>query len=74
MKHQTRVARRTFLRNTLAASAAIPLAGIPIILRADHHRVDEAHPSAVSLGYRHDAAATARIGVRRCAGQIRHTF
>ena len=57
MKHKTKVARRTFLRETLTASAVIPLAGIPIILRADHHRVDEADPSAVALGYRHDAAS-----------------
>jgi hypothetical protein len=56
MNHQTKVARRTLLRKALAASAVIPLAGIPIILRADDHRVDEAHPSAVALGYRHDAA------------------
>ncbi len=55
MKTQSKVARRTFLRRTLAASAAIPLAGIPIILRADNHRVDEANPAAVALGYRHDA-------------------
>ena len=57
MKIDTKVARRTFLRKTLAASAIIPLAGIPIILRADNHRVDEANPSAAALGYRHDAAS-----------------
>jgi len=57
MKSHTKVARRTFLRKTLAASAALPLAGIPIILRADNHRVDEANPSAAALGYRHDAAS-----------------
>ena len=28
-----------------------------IILKADNHRVDEANPSAVALGYRHDAAS-----------------
>lgn len=56
MKHRSKVARRTFLRKTLVASAVIPMAGIPIILRADNHRVDESHPSAVALGYRHDAA------------------
>lgn len=55
MKHGIKVARRTFLRTTIAASAAIPLAGVPIILRADHHMVDENHPSAVALGYKHDA-------------------
>ena len=55
MKNQSKIARRTFLSRTLAASAAIPLAGIPIILKADNHHVDENSPSATALGYRHDA-------------------
>jgi len=55
MKGQVKVARRTFLRNTLVASAAIPLAGIPIILRANSEKVAETDPTAVALGYRHDA-------------------
>ena len=38
MKSNIKVARRTFLRNTLVASAAIPLAGIPIVLRADNEK------------------------------------
>ena len=57
MKSHSKIARRTFLRRTLAAGAAIPLAGIPIILKADQHQVDEESPSAVALGYRHDAAS-----------------
>lgn len=57
MKSHSKVARRTFLRTALSASAVIPLASIPIILRADQHRVDEADPSATALGYRHDAAS-----------------
>ena len=57
MKSHGKVARRTFLHKTLMASTVLPLAGIPIILRADDHRVDETNPSAVALGYRHDATS-----------------
>lgn len=69
MKIHTKVARRTFLRTTLAASAAIPLAAIPLVLKADNHRVDEANPSAKALGYRHDAASvdTAKFPARATA-------
>ena len=55
MKNVTKVARRTFLRKAVVAGSVIPLAGIPIILRADNHKVDEASGPAVALGYRHDA-------------------
>jgi len=58
MKSHVKVARRTFLRNTLAASAVIPLAGIPIILKASSEKVAESDPTAVALGYLHDATAT----------------
>lgn len=56
MKSQVKVARRTFLRNTLVASAAIPFAGIPIVLKASSEKVAESDPMSVALGYRHDAA------------------
>ena len=56
MKSHVKVARRTFLRNTLVASAAIPLAGIPIILKANE-KIAESDPMAVALGYLHDATA-----------------
>ena len=56
MKSHVKVARRTFLRNTLVASAAIPLAGIPIILKADGEKVAESDPIAVALGYVHATA------------------
>ena len=52
---KSKVARRSFLRNTLAASAAVPLAAIPHVLRADSHRLREDDPTAVALGYKHDA-------------------
>jgi len=57
MKSDVKVARRTFLRNTLVASAAIPMAGIPIVLRAGGNKVAESDPTAVALGYKHDASA-----------------
>ena len=57
MKSNVKVARRTFLRNTLVAGTAIPLAGIPIILRADGEKVAESDPTAKALGYLHDATA-----------------
>jgi len=56
MKSHVKVARRTFLRNTLVASTAIPLAGIPIILRANE-KLAESDPTATALGYLHDATA-----------------
>ena len=57
MKSNVKVARRTFLRNTLVASAAIPLAGIPIILKANNEKAAESDPVSVALGYRHDATS-----------------
>lgn len=57
MNNHLKVARRTFLRNTLMASAAIPLAGIPIVLKAENEKVTESDPTAIALGYQHDAAA-----------------
>ncbi len=49
-----KVARRTFLRSTVAAGAAIPLAGIPIVTLAQA-KVAEDDPAAAALGYKHDA-------------------
>lgn len=48
----SKVARRTFLRNSLAATAALPLVGIPIALRAEE--LSEDNPQAQALGYKHD--------------------
>jgi hypothetical protein len=50
-----KVARRTFLRSTIAAGAAIPLAGIPIITLAQD-KVSEDDPAAAALGYKNDAS------------------
>jgi hypothetical protein len=50
---ETRIARRTFLRTSLAAVSALPLGAIPRVLRADD-RVNEDDPAAIALGYRHD--------------------
>lgn len=52
---QTKVARRQFIRYSLAASA-LPLAGISLVLRADDHRLQEDDPTAIALGYKHDAS------------------
>jgi hypothetical protein len=49
MKSNVKVARRTFLRNTLVASSAIPLTGIPIILKANNEKADESDPISVAL-------------------------
>ena len=51
-----KVARRTFLRSTVAAGAAIPLAGIPIVTLAQD-KVSEDDPAAAALGYKHDTNA-----------------
>jgi len=52
---KVKIARRDFIRTTLAVSAAVPLGAIPIILRADNHRVSEDDATAKAMGYRHDA-------------------
>ncbi len=43
--------RRTFLRSTMVAAAAVPM-GIPLVTYAEP--VSEDDPSASALGYRHD--------------------
>lgn len=55
-KNAGKLARRTFLRNTVAAGAAIPLAGIPIVTLAQDAKVSEDDPAAAALGYKHDAS------------------
>ena len=65
---QTKIARRELLRGTLTATAALPLAGIPLVLRADNHRVSEDDPSAKALGYKHDATAVDTAKYPRRAG------
>lgn len=52
----SKVARRTFLRNSLAATVAVPLAGIPIALRAQDNQLAEDNPQAQALGYKHDTS------------------
>ncbi len=54
--NKRKVARRTFLRSTIAAGAAIPLAGIPIVTLAQAAKVTEDDPAASALGYKHDAS------------------
>lgn len=54
---KTKVARRSFLRCSAAAAAAIPLGGIPLTLLADGARVSEDDPAASALGYLHDSSA-----------------
>lgn len=48
-----KVARRTFIRNSLAVGAVLPL-GIPIALRASE-QLSEDDPQAQALGYKHEA-------------------
>jgi hypothetical protein len=52
----TKVARREFLRRSILAGSALPLGAIPLVLRADNHRVSEDDPTAKAMGYLHDAA------------------
>lgn len=54
--NKRKVARRTFLRSTIAAGAAVPLAGIPIVTLAQNAKVEESDPAAAALGYKHDAS------------------
>ena len=50
------IARRDFIRASLAVSAAVPLGAIPIILKADNHRISEDDTTAKAMGYKHDAS------------------
>lgn len=54
--NKRKVARRTFLRSTVAAGAAIPFAGIPIVTLAQTAKVAEDDPAAAALGYKHDTS------------------
>lgn len=50
-----KVARRSFIRNSIAAGALLPLS-IPIALRAQE-QLSEDDAQAVALGYKHDTTA-----------------
>ena len=52
---KTKLARRDFIRTTLALGTALPLGAIPLILKADNHILSEDHPTAMAMGYKHDA-------------------
>ena len=50
-----KLGRRTLLRSSLAAAAAVPLGAIPLTLKAAE-KLEESDPSAAALGYKHDTA------------------
>jgi hypothetical protein len=50
-----KIARRDFLKTTLAVGSIVPLGAIPIVLKADDHRLSEDDPTAKAMGYKHDA-------------------
>lgn len=52
---ESKLARREFLRTSLLVGTALPLGAIPLVLKADHHRVSEDDAMAKAMGYRHDA-------------------
>ena len=52
---KTKLARRDFIRTTLAVGTALPLGAIPLLLKADNHRLSEDNPTAMAMGYKHDA-------------------
>jgi hypothetical protein len=65
-----KVARRTFLRNSLAATVAVPFAGIPVTLIAQE-KLSEDDPQAMALGYKHDASTVdAAKFPQRADGQV----
>ena len=50
------MSRRAFLGSSVASGAlGLSLGSIPIVLKADNHRLEESDPTAQVLGYRHDA-------------------
>jgi len=64
-----KIARRDFLRTTLAAGSVIPLSAIPIVLRADNHHLSEDNATAKGVGYRHDATKVDTKTYPRRAGE-----
>jgi len=53
---KVKIARRDFIHATLAVGAAVPLGAIPIVLKADNHRISEDDATAKAMGYKHDAS------------------
>ena len=47
---EIKVARRKFLRTSLLVGTALPLGAIPLVLKADGHRVSEDDPTAKAMG------------------------
>ena len=66
---EIKVARRKFLRTSLLVGAALPLGAIPLVLKADNHRVSEDDPTAKAMGYLHDAAKVDVAKYPRRAGE-----
>jgi len=66
---KVKIARRDFLRTTLAVGAVVPLGAIPIIIEADGHRVSEDDPTAKAMGYVHDATTVDVAKYPRRAGE-----
>ena len=66
---KVKIARRDFIRSTLAVGAAVPLGAIPIILKADNHRLSEDDPTAKAMGYLHDATQVDVTKYPRRAGE-----
>lgn len=65
----TKIARRDFLRTTIAVGSAIPLGAIPIVLKADNHRLSEDDATAKAMGYKHDATDVDVTKFPRRAGE-----
>ena len=66
---KVKIARRDFIRTTLAASAAVPLGAIPIVLKADNHRLSQEDATAKAMGYKHDASEVDVSKYPRRAGE-----
>lgn len=66
---KVKIARRDFIKTTLAAGTVIPLGAIPIVLKADNHRLSEDDPMAQRMGYLHDATQVDVSKFPRRAGE-----
>ena len=66
---ETKVARREFIRTSLLVGTALPLGAIPLVLKADGHRVSEDDPTAKAMGYLHDATKVDVAKYPRRAGE-----
>lgn len=72
MSHQCKISRRQFIGTALAAATVAPLAGRSLFNAAyagELPKVSEDDPTAIALGYKHDASAVDTAKFPKRAGE-----